>query len=568
MDAPSRSDYFSYNLARTSLQITGSVTLDDCDSIVATGSTEPSPKAGKPKPGADVAVTPFEMKSSFTVVSVTEADPNEQYRIDVSKLRSWTKQIDLAVARNPNKTLVSINGTITDQSGPTAMAALQAAVAIGGAIAVTPLSVMATASEVTSPELVTASKNDVLQTELTLDEKSLERTTTTKNTKVTVTMLEVMKSLGYSHAADFFEKDKKGAAIFVRELNQPGAPPPKFCSENVRKGLGKIAEAKRKFNDAKAKLSGKDDDAKLTELITNLQSSIKSINQRYALTRTFVVTWTPSRSDLPALPQDDTKRSAASTNYVIAHDIDLYGYLKQHDIWFTPEAFAYFDARAKSLGNATQHDGEEDAIIYQLTKPLTASLAIRAWTVGCGHGEQALHHLATCDWDKGKDQPSGLVYRDPALATLRLCRGTCPPSGQSDGHDLLGAPGSIVDTSADLAPPLTNLAIVQLGRVYEQPLRNVMFETSSVSLATGVDGSLTSVGTKDSSAAAAGFSSLGAAANAQMQATSSRNTAIGAQNAAAVANASYADTVNKAKADCLDQQAKIIKAGGTAVPCE
>ena|ERR1700722_17711797 len=102
-----------------------------------------------------------------------------------------------------------------------------------------------------------------------------------------------------------------------------------------------------------------------------------------------------------------------------------------------------------------------------------------------------------------------------------------------------------------------------------------MFETSNVALATSADGSLASVGTQDSSAAASAFTGLGAAATAQTQAMANQNgaiaatnTAIGAQNAAAVATATYADNVNKAKVDCLAQQAALIKAGGKAVPCE
>jgi hypothetical protein len=119
------------------------------------------------------------------------------------------------------------------------------------------------------------------------------------------------------------------------------------------------------------------------------------------------------------------------------------------------------------------------------------------------------------------------------------------------------------------------LPIVQLGRLYVQPLRNVLFQTSVAALSVGADGSIASVGTQSSSAAAAGFTAAGGAANAQGAAIAAHNTAVGAQNSAAAAQttaataaSTFADTVNKALADCLVQQSAIAKAGGKPVPCQ
>lgn len=183
--------------------------------------------------------------------------------------------------------------------------------------------------------------------------------------------------------------------------------------------------------------------------------------------------------------------------------------------------------------------------------------------------------VSPCIWGEGLKSPSGLVYRDPALATLRLCRGECRLETNLGSDPDTGTPTSIIDTTDDAATAVMSVPIVQLGRIYVQPLRNVMFETSNVTLATAADGSLSSVGTQGSSAAASGFTALSAAASAQAQAVANRNgavgainTAIGAQNAAAVSTATFTDNVNKARADCLVQQTAIVKAGGTAVPCE
>jgi hypothetical protein len=104
-----------------------------------------------------------------------------------------------------------------------------------------------------------------------------------------------------------------------------------------------------------------------------------------------------------------------------------------------------------------------------------------------------------------------------------------------------------------------------------QPLRNVLFQTSTAALTVAADGSIANVGTPSSSAAAAGFTAASGAANAQASAIAARNTAVAGQNTAAAAQtaaATYADTVNKALADCLTQQAAIVKAGGRPVACQ
>jgi hypothetical protein len=124
------------------------------------------------------------------------------------------------------------------------------------------------------------------------------------------------------------------------------------------------------------------------------------------------------------------------------------------------------------------------------------------------------------------------------------------------------------DVSGAIAVP-----IVQLGRVYVQPLRNVLFQTSTAALTVAADGSIANVGTQSSSAAAAGFTAATGAANAQASATAARNTAVAGQNTAASAQttaaaATFADTVNKALADCLTQQAAIVKADGRPVACQ
>jgi hypothetical protein len=57
----------------------------------------------------------------------------------------------------------------------------------------------------------------------------------------------------------------------------------------------------------------------------------------------------------------------------------------------------------------------------------------------------------------------------------------------------------LLETTSDVAAAVP-VPIVQLGELYMQPLRNVLFQTSVAALTVGTDGSISSVGTQSSSA--------------------------------------------------------------------
>ncbi|MFZ0871309.1 MAG: hypothetical protein WAM90_11365 [Rhodanobacter sp.] len=154
------------------------------------------------------------------------------------------------------------------------------------------------------------------------------------------------------------------------------------------------------------------------------------------------------------------------------------------------------------------------------------------------------------------------------MAVLRACRGSACGGTIKEDSSLADLDNQIIDTTDDLPVPTSPIPIAQFGRIYIQPWRNVLFETSNVTLTAGADGSITSMGTQDSSAAASGFTAATAAANTQAQDVAARNTAVAAKNTAAASVAQYADTVNKSLADCLVQEAAIAKAGGHPVPCQ
>jgi hypothetical protein len=107
----------SYYLPRSAITLTGTVTLSSCN-----------PKA------AATDSKFIEIFTSITPTISTEPDPDYHYYISYEKARSWMKEINFSVNSNPNGTLQSFNTTINDQAGPIIVAAIGAAVQVGGAV--------------------------------------------------------------------------------------------------------------------------------------------------------------------------------------------------------------------------------------------------------------------------------------------------------------------------------------------------------------------------------------------------------------------------------------------------
>ena len=102
------------------------------------------------------------------------------------------------------------------------------------------------------------------------------------------------------------------------------------------------------------------------------------------------------------------------------------------------------------------------------------------------------------------------------------------------------------------------------------PFRNVALQNTSVAIALAADGTITSLGTHDQSIGNSVLGTVGTDVQGVASAYAARNTAIGAANTATGAantaaqnSVQWADTVNKALADCLTQQKAIIQAGVT-----
>ncbi|WP_236572866.1 hypothetical protein [Burkholderia sp. 8Y] len=166
--------------------------------------------------------------------------------------------------------------------------------------------------------------------------------------------------------------------------------------------------------------------------------------------------------------------------------------------------------------------------------------------------------------DKPKDSPvAGLVVRQPIAGRLRVCLSLCAPLDEN-----WYAPVDPANAKGDIMAPVT-VSIPQFGRHLVLPVDNRFAQNLNISLTVGADGAPSVLSYQSDSSLAAGVSAVGTGASAYTNAINARNTAIAAQNSAATSVATYPDTALKAQADCMQQQAAIVKLGGTpSVPCQ
>ena len=109
-------------------------------------------------------------------------------------------------------------------------------------------------------------------------------------------------------------------------------------------------------------------------------------------------------------------------------------------------------------------------------------------------------------------------------------------------------------TNADLATN-TSLTIPQLGKRIRIPLHTHVGDDVSISATLALN----------SDAQTVDRLAYSGAVTAQNAAITAQNGAVTAQSALTLSNAQMADNKLKAQADCMAQQATIVKAGGTPV---
>lgn len=253
------------------------------------------------------------------------------------------------------------------------------------------------------------------------------------------------------------------------------------------------------------------------------QADIAVATKTGGIVRSFRVVWTPQVGDLPTATTTGTR--------ILDFPVDLTPVVKP---WLDPAYADWFVTPRNETLPAVQ----------AVKRAMTIRLALDGWTLG-----NDLPAIAAEPNVGSLGHPAGLVVRDPALATVRLCRGACTDER-----------GRVVDTTDDLQPP-SRMALSQLGRMDVLPLSSGLFDKSNLVVALNADGSIASLGTQLSNTAATNLATVGQIADAITSGRTNRN-------AQAIAAANYADTVNKALADCLTQQEIIRKAGATPAPCQ
>jgi hypothetical protein len=327
------------------------------------------------------------------------------------------------------------------------------------------------------------------------------------------------------------------------------APPDdcgKYLTSEVSAALKKVAEykeQKKKITDNPA--SGASEAAAQTQSAQAIQAKIDKETKSGTLTRSFNYKWIPSHTD----------PNKVYGNYVlVAKEIDFSPVVEK---WFTAAGQQWLEM---------PHLPSSD-VRSKLRAPYLATLAVLKSSMDRPKEPE----IRDGRYVRSRQASEGLAIRDPATATLRICREGdkgCVPSAAALGDNRL------VETTSDATPRIA-LRIPQFGRVIILTEESGLFENANLTATLNADGTISTIGFHSSSTLATAIGSIGTAASNASTAIAAQNTAIAAKNtaAAAVTTARTAtvqapDTYNKALADCLTQSAAIIKAGGTPVPCQ
>jgi hypothetical protein len=499
---------------------------------------------------------------NLTVSSAVVADPEHQYKIPFQKLRGWTKQVNVTVGTSPNKALLSVNGTMTDQAGPTVLAAVQAVVAIGAAAAIPG------ASLVTMPTSELASR--ATQLKLSSNQRAIANAFKMNNKNFSAPEYRSMLAL-----------DDRQFSILNGLIPEKAAPLPTpaaatLCNADVHTALSAIKAENdiiQKYKPAPgaagvaaplpaagatAPVSGQAGSSSPTDPhVVQAQARLTEITSSYKLVRRINFTWTPARTEISGYKKGDNL-------ILLSKSIDLYGDIAA-PAWLT-------DNGSKLLKQSADKDTLAGKQAKILTTPVNLQLAVNAWTVGRDWNDPGLDGSAA----SANAPTNGLIVRDPALGLVRTCLGPCTgllvanAAGQGVKSNVVTASdnpnNTITEVTADLAPALP-LPLPQLGRFEIEPVEDGLFESSTASATLNADSTVSSVGNQSSNVVAGttGLGAVTASANAEASGIAARNTAVGAVNTAASSAATNVDNLNKALADCLTQQAAILHAGGKPI---
>jgi hypothetical protein len=325
-------------------------------------------------------------------------------------------------------------------------------------------------------------------------------------------------------------------------LEHPGraAAAPDFC-DPVKASLSKAASQQKIINDGSETSATK---------IQQAQNALAKIQKSGSLVRSFSYKWIPARTELADKPDQFGYR-------ILSHNIDIRPIVAE---WLSPSGRQWLNTQ--SLDKITDLQENQAA-------PILLRLSVAPVSIGAPLPDSS-------DDGPSRKKPSGLVLLLPATATFKVCRGVGPDclsnrpviAGMTDLTNVpLQATNRLTELTDDVQPGVI-VQVAQLGRTIIMPEHNGLFVTSTISATMNADGTIASIGYNTSNTAATGITTAATAAGDVLGGISARNTAIGAVNTATTNQIQAADTYNKAKADCITQQATIIAAGLTAVPCQ
>ncbi len=459
-----------------------------------------------PEPAKPLTKDGIAFKVTATASAVSQPDRAYGYRIDYAKAESWMKEINFTLNTNANRTLQSFNGQINDQTGPIIVAAITTAIQIAGAVVI-----------------------------------------------------------------------PKPPALGPAISEEKGKPPPAptvdastYCSKAVLDALKKVRDQTKEVNSLKARiarynqsLSGNqmpgriDPTTAWSAAVTAVQSDITATTKK--LTVSITRQWIPAYG---------TDNFALSPNAAV--DV---AHLQLPIDKLVPKLLSD-DAGKPWYANEKYNDPLDGAWV-KAHGPFIFVLAVDKATFF----DKAAYDSANKDPIENRDDPGGLLIRDPALGIVQRCKipdNALTKLTQSDEGWLfaagdvarLCAPPSLIttDASAD-SDDSTRISVTlpQLGRPLIFGIHSALFENNSLGVTLASDGTIQSVSNHDVSTAAAGLNSLSTAASAAAQAETARNNGITAANTATLNRIQLPDTIKKALADCLQQSAAIVKAGGTPV---
>jgi hypothetical protein len=500
---------FTYFLPRSAINIALSVTVSQCGKLVADPTADEYKKA-PPDPSA------VKFKTTATLSSAIEADPNFEYAIDVDAARTWTKEINFTVNTNANKTFSSFNGQINDQAGPTILAAATSAIQILGAVSVPVVPGLNLADEAVNAEtylqIPTPTLSPIIIVPAKLDGETL-----------------------CSHA--------------VRDTL------PKVARDQVEiQALTDEIKAYRKKLSTGAAAPGKlDPTLTWAAAVTALQADVATLSAK--LTVSINYKFVPRSDDPFTLATDGYSYIELFRTPINALVMKL----------LSDDGTAWY----KNLANAN------DASWLGVHMPAVFSLAIDRRTYFNEIAYKQAGKQVNYDTPDGlliRDPAVGFVQNCTVTAQPGV------PAGQekSDGASFMpilkfcDQPQlNLTETTAN-GDGSTRLAVTapQLGRVLVLDESSALFENDSLGVNLNADASIQSVSTHDISSAATGFSSLGTAASDASSAIASRNTAVSSQNTALSTQVQLPDTINKARADCYTQATAVTAAGGKPVDCK